>query len=675
MAAISNSKIVCVCLMLSFGGYANSFDGLSIMDIKDILRFGVDTMRDVLESWEMIRPKSPGDEENTLPFVYRMEKELRNSISRVSDNIEIYQNRMEMRVDAVVAKLLTDLPLQEKLDQNLRMLDQYIGQINDLYYNFVMYVTATTKYERYTLEDFARTCVSSRSGALPDLLKRIHRLLVPHPDADFNASILVLLANKMQEAAMQVCSEQQSLQQLLYNLYSTITLTEIKGYSMIQFSYMLLRLYHPGSNFTEEMELVKEQYAVRTSETVRAVKTAMAFAPRDLWRCDARTPKLDETYTQLTKLFQGYIVNEVDLNKDSNCKENCAYYQYSKVHGCYQNQYCAQQRKCHGKILNCEYIDSDMWICPSAKNSDRRYEYIQYENGKIFGSKDTCRAGTTKVDSWWRWLFWHCSYCFCYCDDHSANSDRYFSLRKVMSDVANNKVITGIALKKVNQIIHMQIQEGELIARGNINKTSISWKPIEAFSVLDSNVKSNVDYHTLAWEKRGLDLDDLVPAQDHLLTGVKFRTVGSRLNLEIMVTPFNFTTGKLIHPLEKSFWLSNDVTDRTELVLATPDIPTRLSLPTLPDSKANQYLNFAPSDRVTDAAQNTIPFLDIQPLETTRPVPIAGAGIFHKGRKRSGGYVALKLITYDFTSHLQVDLSPETPIIGTPSQPSEIKAV
>lgn len=73
----------------------------------------------------------------------------------------------------------------------------------------------------------------------------------------------------------------------------------------------------------------------------------------------------DETYTKLTQLFQGYIVNEVDLNKDSSCRENCAYYEYSKVYGCYKNQFCSQQRKCNGRILKCEYIDSDMWICPS----------------------------------------------------------------------------------------------------------------------------------------------------------------------------------------------------------------------------------------------------------------------------------------------------------------------
>lgn len=68
---------------------------------------------------------------------------------------------------------------------------------------------------------------------------------------------------------------------------------------------------------------------------------------------------------ELKQLFQGYIINEVDMNSDSTCRENCAYYGYAKVHGCYGNQFCAQQRTCGGKLVNCEYIDSDMWICPS----------------------------------------------------------------------------------------------------------------------------------------------------------------------------------------------------------------------------------------------------------------------------------------------------------------------
>lgn len=435
---------------------------------------------------------------------------------------------------------------------------------------------------------------------------------------------------------------------------------------MIQFSYMLLRLYIDGANFVEEMELLKDQYAVRTSETLRAVQTAMAFAPREFWRCDPAKHEAEKTYIELKQLFQGYIVNEVDLNNDNTCRENCAYYGYAKVHGCYQNQFCSQQRTCNGKLVNCEYIDSDMWICPAdRKNSTRRYEYIEYENGKVYGHKSTCRKSLTKVDSWWRWLFWHCSYCFCYCDDHNSSSERYFNLRPVIADIKNNRVITGLKLSKINQIIHIQIQEAELLPRGSINSTTSTWKPLDVYSVYDSDVKNGIDYHTIVWEKRAVDLDDLVPPQNHLLTGIKFRMIGARLNLEIMVTPFNFTSGKLIQPQEKSYWISNDITDRTELKLRNPDIPLHILLQHVPDSGVNQYLNFAPSDREADAAQSTVPFLDSQPVVPIPPVPIAGAGIFHKGRIGSGGFLALKLITYNFTPHIHTDLTPSPPVIRT----------
>lgn len=505
------------------------------------------------------------------------------------------------------------------------------------------------------IANFAETIIYDPNASIPRALERIASFIINDK----------LFISAYQEASTEICNELQSSQQLLYNLYTTVALTEVKGYTMIQFSYMILLMYNHGSNFSKEMDLVKQQYAMRTSESLRAVRTAMAFAPRDIWRCDPRVHKSEETYTEMKQLFQGYIVNEVDMNSESTCRENCAYYSYAKVYGCYQNQFCSQQRRCNGKLVNCEYIDSDMWICPSDKNKARRYEYIEYENGKVYGPKDVCTAGTTKVDSWWRWLFWHCSYCFCYCDDHNASSDRYFSLRTVVADVANNKVITGIRLRKVKQIIHMQIQEGVLLPRGHINSTTLVWKPIDEFSILDANVKNGVDYHTLAWERRGLDLDDLVGPENYLLTGVRFRTLGSRLNLEIRVSPFKYETGKLVKPLEKSYWHSSDVTERTELLLTEPDIPTRSMLVNVPDSKINQYLNFAPSDRVKDAAQSTVPFIDIQEIQPSPVIPIAGAGIYHKGRKGSGGFVGMKLITYNFAPHLQVDLPPPPPVIAS----------
>ncbi|KAL0118791.1 hypothetical protein PUN28_009452 [Cardiocondyla obscurior] len=605
-----------------------------------------------------------------LIFLKTMERELIKRMGQISDQIQEYQNRVEDKVDTVLTQLLLHLPAQRRLDDSMKDLDFYIGQVQGLYKIFESYADHPDKYERFTLLQFAKTCVSPALGDLPDVLKSLHRLVVPSEQRVYDRSILVLLAKLMKEASNQMCNEMQSPQQLLYNLYNAVALTEIKGYTMIQFSYMLLRLYNEGSDFNEEIQTLKHQYAIRTSETLRAVKTAMAFAPRSLWRCDPSVHELDKTYTELKQLFQGYIVNEVDLNSQGTCKENCGYYGYTKVYGCYQDQFCAKQRQCNGKILNCEYIDSDMSICPSDAY-DRRYEYIEYENNLHYGNTKTCSKNPIKVDSWWRWLFWHCSYCFCYCDDQNSSSHRYFSLRSVTSDISNNKVITGMRLKKVNRVIHIQIQEGQLLPRGGINTSTIEWQPVDEFSIMDSKIRNNVDYHTLVWEKRALDLDDLTSPQDHLLTGIRFRMVGSRLNLEIMISPFNFTSGLLVQPTEKSFWHSNDVTTRSELNYVEPDIPIRNSAPNVPDSNENQYLNFAPSDRQKDAAQSTIPFLDIQPVTPNPPVPLSGAGIFHKGRKGSGGFVALKLTTYNFAPHLQVDLPPAPPVLETPN---EIKA-
>ena len=41
-----------------------------------------------------------------------------------------------------------------------------------------------------------------------------------------------------------LCTMSQSPHQLMYNLYNIIALTEVKGYAMVQFSYMMLRIYN-----------------------------------------------------------------------------------------------------------------------------------------------------------------------------------------------------------------------------------------------------------------------------------------------------------------------------------------------------------------------------------------------------------------------------------------------
>ncbi|CAH2096558.1 unnamed protein product [Euphydryas editha] len=458
-----------------------------------------------------------------------------------------------------------------------------------------------------------------------------------------------------------LCDLQMSPHQLIFDMFNTISLTEIKGYAMMQFSWMLLRIYDKG-NYTEEAHLTRMRYAERTARIAAAVKASLASADRGLYRCDPPQHKLGETYEEVTRLLQGYIENEVDMNPDQTCKENCAYYTLTESHGCFKEQFCAKQTKCKGRIIDCNYIDSDMWICMAGKNSHRRYEWIEYENGRTLGQAGTCTRGTTKVDSWWRWLFWHCSYCMCLCDEAGPDSHRYFSLWDSTSDVKNNKVVTGLRLVKYGRVFHLQISEGTLGERGSV--TPGSWVPIQKFDISEIGIREGVDYHTLTYERRAIDLDELDSPSLHVLTGVRFRMIGAHLHFEIRSTPFNFTTGRLSP--ERSQWISNDNTEgaekpRSRLELYKPDIPTRKvsSLPV--DSQHDQYIEFVNSDFDADAAQSTVPFIDIQPVEPMKGAALlSGAGIVHRGARGSGGFLAAKLFTYDYSPHVSA-LPPPPP--------------
>lgn len=195
MSAIS-LRIILICLIFSTEQISSTLS-FGYVDIKELIKFGHDVVMEGFQALELIRPSDP-EYDNHLPFIHRMEKELKSRISIVSQKIDTFQQEMGIQLDTVVTTLLRDIPVQERLDEKLRMVDQIVGQINDLYSNFDMYSKTPYRYEKYTLEDFAKTCVSSRSDALPDLLKRIHRFFVPSSDEILSRSILILLANQMQ---------------------------------------------------------------------------------------------------------------------------------------------------------------------------------------------------------------------------------------------------------------------------------------------------------------------------------------------------------------------------------------------------------------------------------------------------------------------------------------------
>jgi hypothetical protein len=62
------------------------------------------------------------------------------------------------------------------------------------------------------------------------------------------------------------------------------------------------------------------------------------------------------------------------------------------------------------------------------------------------------------------------------------------------------------------------------------------------------------------YHDRAIDLDDLIAPDGYVITGLKFRKVGSHLNLEARVTEINFKTGEIVEP---SVQISNDKTENS----------------------------------------------------------------------------------------------------------------
>ncbi|XP_049278930.1 uncharacterized protein LOC125761642 isoform X1 [Anopheles funestus] len=493
--------------------------------------------------------------------------------------------------------------------------------------------------------DLAETILFDKHQPIPHQLEEIYNIMVRQA-LYYRAS---LMANSV------ICSYGLSPQQMIYLLYKSIAMTELKGYIMMQFSYMLLKTQGKG-NFTTESKDRRNEVRARLARTQQLLQSVMRQTSGEYWRCDPDrgSHRENTTYVQFTRLLQGYIENEVDMNTDETCRETCDHYQYGhEQHHCYKELYCSKQTKCAGRIYDCEYIDSDMWICPAAPGSQRRYEYIEYENGEIRGRKQHCPRGTSKVDSWWRWLFWHCSYCFCLCDDAGRHSDRYVSLRESVSDITQNRVVTGLRFVKRRQMMHLIVQQGLLLPGGDIDNSTLEWVAPNPFSHTDKGVRDGRDYHTLSYDRRAVDLDDVHVHPGYVLTGVRFRTLGAHLNLEIRMTEMNFTSGTLVDP-NQSIWIGNDETVRTEIPLRYMDVPTLAPSKSTPTSTSGQYLRLGPSGGRVDAAQTTIPFLDAQPVSPLLPIPLAGAGLMHKSIPKYGGFIAPRVFTYDFGPHIQV---------------------
>lgn len=146
-------------------------------------------------------------------------------------------------------------------------------------------------------------------------------------------------------------------------------------------------------DFANTAGAFRSAFEQKVVDSLKASQEIFEHSNRFVVRCDPDEHVENSTYLEITKLLQGHIENEMDLNRDRSCVETCQNYQFvSSDFGCSDRSICNRQSKCNGKILSCTSLQDNMWICPSSKESNRRYEYIVYDNGKSLGEEKPCRS-------------------------------------------------------------------------------------------------------------------------------------------------------------------------------------------------------------------------------------------------------------------------------------------
>lgn len=406
---------------------------------------------------------------------------------------------------------------------------------------------------------------------------------------------------------------------------------------MTLFSFTILIMYRRNDHkYKSDVEFFQEDSLSQLKYLEDIYVTTANTVSREFWRCNPKDYIRDRTYFEASRTLQAIIVNgsdeELSRTEDYN-KEESEYYEKIHVHDLTPNM-------CHTKMEYCE------------GTYPRQYEFIKKTHKflywyspttQFYGREKKCDVTQFKIietiekifcekDSYWmgiRVLF-----------DRSNDAHRYFDLRPVTSEVQTNKVITGIRFVKENGIFRLQIQQGELTENGLINQSTVDWRKLDA---------NSGDIHALSKEERQIDLSELETGNNQVVTGVRFIVNEGRLKLSIQGSSIDFTNGKL---LTSDSWIETE-NSKYEFNLTLPDLPT-LSRVSTPMSQPNQFIKFTFSDFDKDAAQSTIPFFDAQDV-ITRPaaVPLQGIGLFLKGEEGFGGFLTLKIKTYDYVQHIK----------------------
>lgn len=110
------------------------------------------------------------------------------------------------------------------------------------------------------------------------------------------------------------------------------------------------------------------------------------------------------SYTEIVNFIQGYIDNEINFNREDTCSKQCSDFRHVDYHICRNDTLCIlnyldkNKTRCDGDIRSCEFIESNMRVCPNVSivhvsltklhfHSSISYLFFCLFGGKCFSRK------------------------------------------------------------------------------------------------------------------------------------------------------------------------------------------------------------------------------------------------------------------------------------------------
>ncbi|XP_034653970.1 uncharacterized protein LOC117892088 [Drosophila subobscura] len=283
----------------------------------------------ILKTWDVVE---------SLPAngIHDKQQQLMNRIEEVDDHIRSLEQMESLRAALTIETLIREFHQQSALLHKLNVVKDLTTIVKTRYTQLSDYVQHKDALEAGTLLKFAEWNVDPGTSSLAFQLDLLHvSLFGDEEQADNNSdssnTLLSQLTINYEESPDQMCVAKHSAQQFAFQLFTKAALTELKAYSIMEFSWMTQRDLGQG-NFTQEIALMRQNYQRRMNASVRVLSQVMAGSGRVYWRCDPGKKKhvSGETYDRVTRLLQGYVENEANLGEDQSCWGTCGDYQETR---------------------------------------------------------------------------------------------------------------------------------------------------------------------------------------------------------------------------------------------------------------------------------------------------------------------------------------------------------